>query len=65
LLPLIDSKFLGLDHGGIGLGFNFRPNMRERFGKKVKSMGLRKNLNLEKPVDVKLNETKNKVARFM
>jgi hypothetical protein len=30
--------------------------------KKVNSMGLRKNLNLEKPVDVKLNETKKKVA---
>jgi hypothetical protein len=36
--------------------------MRDIFSIKIKLMGLRKNLNLEKPVDVKLNETKNKVA---
>jgi hypothetical protein len=36
--------------------------MREIFQIKIKSIGLKKILNLEKPVDVKLNETKNQVA---
>jgi hypothetical protein len=62
LLSLIDSKFLRHDHEGIGLGSNFRQTWERDFEWKVKLMRLRKILNLEKPVDVKLNETKTKVA---
>jgi hypothetical protein len=35
---------------------------RDILNKKIKSMGLRKIIILEKPVDAELNETKNKVA---
>jgi hypothetical protein len=61
LLSLIESKFLRRDHGGIGLGSILAKHEREIL-KKVKSIGFRKILNLDKLVDVKLNETKNKVA---
>jgi hypothetical protein len=61
LLSLIDSKFLRLDRGGIGLGSILAKHERDIL-KKVRSIGLRKILNLEKPVDVKLNETKNQVS---
>jgi hypothetical protein len=62
-LSLIDCKFLRLDRGGIGLGSSsFFAKHEKEILKKVKSIGLRKILNLEKPVDVKLNETKNQVA---
>jgi hypothetical protein len=60
LLSLIDSKFLRRDRGGIGLGSILAKHEREIL--KKKSIGLRKIINLEKLVDVKLNETKNQVA---
>jgi hypothetical protein len=59
LLSLIDSKFLR--HDRVCLGSILAKHEREILKKKVKSIGLRKILNLEKPVDVKLNETKNQV----
>jgi hypothetical protein len=62
LLSLIDSKFFRFDRGGISLGSILSKHEREILKKKVKSMGLRKILNLEKLMDVKLNETKNQVA---
>jgi hypothetical protein len=62
LLSLIDSKFLRHDSEGIGLGSNFGQTWERDFEWKLKLMRLRKILNQEKPVDVKMNETKNKVA---
>jgi hypothetical protein len=60
LLSLIDSKFLQLDRGGIGLGSFFAKHERDILNI-IKLMRLRKILNLEKLMDVKLNETKNQV----
>jgi hypothetical protein len=62
LLSLIDSKFLRLDCGGIGLGSTFFVKHERDILNKIKLMGLRKILKLEKLMDVRLNETKNKVA---
>jgi hypothetical protein len=61
LLSLIDSNFLRHDCGGIGLVLILAKHERDTLNK-TKLIGLRKILNLEKPVDVKFNKQKNQVA---
>jgi hypothetical protein len=61
LPSLIDSNLLRHDRGGIDFGFNLAKHERDILNKN-KVNGLRKILNLEKLMDVKLNETKNQVA---